>query len=81
MIILITITLKSRSGRDKVLILWDLQTNTSLRIVPTYECVEALVPIPLGTLFSHLNVKDVDSPHVLSAGERGNYIVICFTCI
>lgn len=62
----------SRSGRDKVLIFWDLSTFSQLRIIPTYECTESLIPIEFGKLVPHLNVTDVKSPHVITAGEKGN---------
>ena len=54
-----------------MLILWDLSTNKSLRVVPTYECIESLVPVRLGYSLPQLNVTDVKNPHVLTAGERG----------
>ncbi|KZS02971.1 Transducin beta protein 3 [Daphnia magna] len=59
------------SGRDKVLIHWDLKTYSQLRIIPTYECTESLVPIEFGEPMPMLNVTDVNNPHVISAGERG----------
>ena len=65
-------TLVSRCGRDKVLILWDLNKYLKLRTIPTYECTEALVPVLLGKPFPHLKVSDTGSPHVITAGERGN---------
>ena len=60
-----------RSSRDKVLILWDLVKNTSLRTVPTFECIEGLIPLPLKVSFPALHVKDINVPHVLTAGDRG----------
>lgn len=54
-----------------MLILWDLNKNVQIRIVPTYECNEGLVPIPLGETIPSLKVVDTKYPHVITAGERG----------
>lgn len=54
-----------------MLIHWDLKTYSQLRIIPTYECTESLVPIEFGEPMPMLNVTDVNNPHVISAGERG----------
>jgi len=59
------------SGRDKVLILWDLVKNVALRTVPTYECIEAVVGVPYGQSFPELNIKTQKQPHVISAGDKG----------
>jgi len=59
------------SGRDKVLILWDLVKNVALRTVPTYECIESLVGVPFGEPFPNLNIKELNQPHVITAGDRG----------
>ena len=64
-------TKKNRCSRDKVLILWDLTKQVAVRTVPTYECVEAVVGLPLATTMPRLNVTDVGHAHVLTAGDRG----------
>ncbi|XP_014472392.1 PREDICTED: transducin beta-like protein 3 [Dinoponera quadriceps] len=60
------------SGRDRVLILWDISSGTSVRVVPVYEGIEgsfiinAKTPLPV-SLQSH-NTDDI---YVASAGEKG----------
>ncbi|CAF4129104.1 unnamed protein product, partial [Rotaria sp. Silwood2] len=34
------------SGRDRVVIIWDLQTQSSIRTIPVMESVEALIALP-----------------------------------
>lgn len=58
------------SGRDKVLILWELGNPASLRAVPTYEGVESIVALPVK--FKLPNFKPVDGGiYVASGGESG----------
>lgn len=59
------------SGRDKVLILWDLQTHKQVRVVPAYETLESVVVLPTGIkLPSHVKLAD-DKIYAASAGEDG----------
>lgn len=63
------------SGRDRVLILWNLSSASSIRILPVYEEIEdtfiipknALVPVPFYD-------KDENAVHVAAAGEKGSII-------
>ncbi|KAG7209603.1 hypothetical protein KM043_011260 [Ampulex compressa] len=60
------------SGRDKVLILWNISTGISIRILPVYEGVEGAFIVPKnGTL--PVALQDVKSDHiyVATAGEKG----------
>ncbi|KAJ8929808.1 hypothetical protein NQ314_017405 [Rhamnusium bicolor] len=58
------------SGRDKVIILWELNTTTALRTIPTYEAVEVIVSLP--SKFKLPGFKaDPESVYVASAGEKG----------
>lgn len=59
------------SSRDKVLILWDLNIHSSVRVVPTFECVEAMIGVPYGSPYP--SIKAVGGTHLyaVTAGERG----------
>ncbi|KAK0079969.1 hypothetical protein PV325_005331 [Microctonus aethiopoides] len=60
------------SGRDKVLILWDIVKGNSIRILPVYEGIEGTFILP-----SNINLPiDVDTQNsekifAVSAGEKG----------
>ena len=58
-----------------MLILWDLKSNTSLRVVPTFEGLEGVVALALERPLERLNVAGGRAPHVLAAGERGVFRV------
>ncbi|KFP83408.1 Transducin beta-like 3, partial [Acanthisitta chloris] len=58
------------SGRDKICIMWDLQTRESTRTVPVYETVEAAVLLPETGDFSQLGVKK-PGLHFVTAGSKG----------
>uniref|UniRef100_A0A2K6S5U8 Transducin beta like 3 n=1 Tax=Saimiri boliviensis boliviensis TaxID=39432 RepID=A0A2K6S5U8_SAIBB len=57
------------SGRDKICIIWDLQSHQATRTVPVFESVETAVLLPEEPA-SELGVK---SPglHFLTAGDQG----------
>ena len=59
------------SGRDKVLILWDLHSATAINTIPVYEVLEdvVLLPNPL-VLPGNPRVSETDIC-VASAGENG----------
>ncbi|CAF0814946.1 unnamed protein product [Adineta ricciae] len=52
------------SGRDRVVIVWDLQTLSSIRTIPVMETVEALVSLP-----SHDFLKPLKLKHTFSSDE------------
>lgn len=58
------------SGRDKVLVLWEIGKATCLRTIPVYEAVETIVGLP--AKFKLPNFKPMPkSIYVASAGEKG----------
>ncbi|XP_011308601.1 transducin beta-like protein 3 [Fopius arisanus] len=60
------------SGRDKVLILWDLEKGLSLRTLPVYESLEGVFIIPSTSNFSKQKTpKREDEILVGSGGEKG----------
>ncbi|KAL2299100.1 hypothetical protein Nmel_014716 [Mimus melanotis] len=58
------------SGRDKICMVWDLDTRQSKRTVPVYETVEAAVLLPEEGDFSQLGVKK-QGLHFVTAGSKG----------
>lgn len=59
------------SSRDKVLILWDLEQQTQVRVVPTYECIESVIVLSNKTkLPASCELAD-DKVYAASAGEDG----------
>ncbi|XP_043282160.1 transducin beta-like protein 3 [Venturia canescens] len=60
------------AGRDKVLILWDLEKGTSIRVLPVYESLEGVFLVPRdGTLPVELSTKKSDDIYAAAAGEKG----------
>ncbi|XP_011503744.1 PREDICTED: transducin beta-like protein 3 [Ceratosolen solmsi marchali] len=59
------------SGRDKVLILWDLIKKISLRILPVFECIEGAFIIPNTANLPIPKIKTKSSIYAASAGENG----------
>lgn len=60
------------SGRDRVLILWNLNESKALRTVPVYESIEATIILP--TAFQIPNFKkkpETEGIYVACAGEKG----------
>lgn len=58
------------SGRDRVLILWDLTSGSSIRVIPVYEEIEDTFIIPKNLSLSFYN-KDENAIHIATAGEKG----------
>ncbi|XP_049802000.1 transducin beta-like protein 3 [Schistocerca nitens] len=56
-------------GRDKILILWDVDKECSVRTVPVYESLESLVLLP--QKFSLPNLAIEKGIHIATAGEKG----------
>jgi hypothetical protein len=54
-----------------VLILWDISTGTSLRILPVYEGIEGTFMISAKCLPSFVALRKSDGIYVASAGEKG----------
>lgn len=59
------------SGRDKVLILWDIEKQQQLRVVPTYETIESVIILSNDTKLPINTRLDVDKIYAASAGENG----------
>ncbi|XP_015112671.1 transducin beta-like protein 3 [Diachasma alloeum] len=60
------------SGRDKVLILWDLDKGVSLRTLPVYESIEGLFIMPPASPFPAQKTPASDDEILVSAGgEKG----------
>lgn len=59
------------SGRDKVLILWDIEKGVSIRVLPVFESVEGTFIIPSSFIFPNFVDKKTDSIYAASAGEKG----------
>lgn len=59
------------SGRDKVLIFWDLEKHSQIRVIPTYETIETAI-----VLSSHIKLPSSckllkEKVYAASAGEEG----------
>lgn len=60
------------SGRDRVLILWDISSGTSVRVVPVYEGIEGAFIVPNNISFPNCpDETKADSIYVASGGEKG----------
>lgn len=60
-------------GRDKVVILWNIEQTAPLKTVPVFEAVEALAILPLKfKLPNGTKLSSTDGNiHIATAGERG----------
>lgn len=73
-------------GRDKVVILWDLQSKKQLKTVALYESLEAMVLLPEQGFFLHGLIHKSGGTHVIPdgkacvtvGGENGNCIVLTY---
>jgi len=59
------------SGRDRVIILWDISTRTPIRILPVYEGIEGTFIISTKCLPAFIKSCRSDGIYVASAGEKG----------
>ncbi|XP_029172388.1 transducin beta-like protein 3 [Nylanderia fulva] len=59
------------SGRDKVLILWDISSATSVRVLPVYEGIEGAFIILPQSLPAFIKSYNDDDIYIASAGEKG----------
>lgn len=67
-------------GRDKVVILWDLQLKQQLKTVALYESLETMVLLPKQGFFLHNSKQKSEGTHVIPddkaciavGGEKGN---------
>lgn len=63
------------SGRDKVLILWDISSGTSIRVLPVYEVIEGAFIISHKSLPGFIKLRKSDDIYVATAGEKGILII------
>lgn len=55
-------------GRDKVVILWDLETKSQLKMVALYDCLEAMVILPeVGFYLQDLD-DELKKTHIIPSG-------------
>lgn len=60
------------SGRDKVVMLWNMQQTSALKIVPMFEAVETIVSLPLKFKLPNTKISSKDGGiYVATGGERG----------
>ncbi|XP_038212377.1 transducin beta-like protein 3 [Zerene cesonia] len=60
------------SGRDRVLILWKVNESKSLRVLPVYECIEAMIILPVSFKIPNFTKKiETEGIYVACAGEKG----------
>ncbi|XP_055548480.1 transducin beta-like protein 3 [Wyeomyia smithii] len=58
------------SGRDKILILWDYESQKAIKTIPVYEALESVVVLPVGTTFQGKKLKK-EKIYAACAGEEG----------
>ncbi|XP_026725290.1 transducin beta-like protein 3 [Trichoplusia ni] len=60
------------SGRDRVLILWNLNESKALKVVPVYESIESTILLPPTFKIPNFKKKlETDGIYVACAGEKG----------
>eukprot|EP00112_Aurelia_sp_Birch-Aquarium-sp1_P018301 Seg435.11 transcript_id=Seg435.11/GoldUCD/mRNA.D3Y31 product="Transducin beta-like protein 3" protein_id=Seg435.11/GoldUCD/D3Y31 len=59
------------SGRDKVVIFWDLTTRALIKTVPVYESLESVVALPEAEYQWLKNEEDKKGKIFITAGEKG----------
>jgi len=60
------------------LILWDISTGTSIRVLPVYEGIEGCFIISAKCLPTFITSRESNDIYVASAGEKGTLIEILF---
>uniref|UniRef100_A0A182NB18 U3 small nucleolar RNA-associated protein 13 C-terminal domain-containing protein n=1 Tax=Anopheles dirus TaxID=7168 RepID=A0A182NB18_9DIPT len=58
------------SGRDKILILWDYDTQQAVKTIPVYEALESVVVLPAGVRIAGKKLKQ-DKVYAACGGEDG----------
>lgn len=68
-------------GRDKVVILWDLESKSQLKMVALYDCLETMVVLPEEGFYLQDFNNELKNTHVIPSGicvavggENGCYI-------
>lgn len=62
-----------------MLILWDILTQTSIRILPVYEGIEGTFLISVKCLPAFIKSRKSDDIYVASAGEKGMLSIVYST--
>jgi len=82
--VLIYYLLKS-CGRDKVVILWDLESKLQLKMVALYDCLETMVVLPEEGFYLHDLDNELKNTHVIpngicvaAGGENGLYMSLTY---
>lgn len=57
------------------MILWDVSTGTSVRVLPVYEGIEGTFMISAKCLPTFITSRKSDGIYVASAGEKGMLII------
>lgn len=52
------------AGRDKILVLWNIDSDSALRTIPVYEAIESVVSLP----------EIFDLPHKISVDKKGIFV-------
>ena len=68
------------SGRDQLLVLWDIIKKTSIRSLPVYENIEASFIIPSCAKLPVQSEQQGFPIYAASAGEKG-MIVFVLNCV
>ncbi|KFB39541.1 hypothetical protein ZHAS_00006885 [Anopheles sinensis] len=58
------------SGRDKILILWNFDTQEAVKTIPVYEALEAVIVLPNGTRIGGVKLEE-NYVYAACAGEEG----------
>lgn len=61
----------SSCGRDKVVILWDLESRKQLKTIALYDTLETMIVLPKSFYFNGLQYKS-DGICIATGGENGN---------
>eukprot|EP00794_Sanderia_malayensis_P012111 gene12111-13362_t len=59
------------TGRDKVVIFWDLSTRRSLKTIPVYEGMESVMLLPTSSLYEWCSKQDETERLFATTGEEG----------
>lgn len=60
------------SGRDRVLILWNLDETKAVRVIPVYESIESMILLPSSFKIPNFKKKlETEGIFVACAGEKG----------
>ncbi|VDK21874.1 unnamed protein product [Taenia asiatica] len=65
-------------GHDKVIIVWSIKTMKRIKIIPTFESLQAMVYLPSGSLRNHTSPEaSGDESYLVTGGQWGIMRVWC----